>query len=103
MQLITEGSAIELSVAYRGDDGSLITPTTLKYRIDDALGDVITDWTSLTPASITVIDIPATANAILDDSQPYEDRLVTVMSDEGLSTQDVTEQRYRVRNLSGIG
>lgn len=102
MQLINESSAIELSVAYRGDDGSLITPTTLKYRVDDALGDAITDWTSLTPASITTIEIPATSNAILDDSQPYEDRIVTVLIDEGLSTQDVTEQRYRVRNLSGI-
>lgn len=102
MKLINEGTAIELSLAVRGDDGSSSIPTTLKYRVDDASGTAITGWTSLTPESITEIPIPAATNAILDDSKPYEDRLVTLMTDEGLSTQKVYEQRYRVVNLGGI-
>lgn len=103
MQTINEGSAAELTVALRGDDGSLTTPTTLKYRVDDSRGDAITGWTSLTPSSLTTIAIPAASNAILDDSRPYEDRHVTVMSDEGLSTQQVTVREYRVRNLATVG
>ena len=102
MRRINEGTAAELSIARRGDDGSLVTPTTLKYRVDDAGGDSITDWTSLTPDSITSLAIPAASNAILDDSKPYEDRIATIMADEGLSTQEVYEIRYRVLNLSGI-
>lgn len=102
MRRINEGTAIELSIARRGDDGSLVTPTTLKYRVDDAGGDSITAWTSLTPASITTIAIPAATNAILDESKTYEDRIVSIMSDEGLSTQEVYEQTYRVVNLSGL-
>lgn len=103
MQRINEGTAVELSIARRGDDGSLIVPTTLKYRVDDSAGDSITAWTDVTPASITTLDIPAASNAILDDSKTYEDRVVTVMADEGLSTQEVYEERYRVVNLGGIG
>lgn len=104
MQIINEGSAVEISIALRGDDNSLQVPTTIKYRVDDdTSGDSITAWTSLTPESVTVIPIPATSNAILDDAQPYEDRRVTVMTDEGLATQQVQVHKYRVANLGGIG
>lgn len=103
MRRINEGTAVELSVARRGDDGSLVTPTSLKYKVDcETSGTAITAWTTLTPASITAIAIPATSNAIQDDSNPYEDKVVTVMANAGLSTQEVTEQRYRVENLGGI-
>ena len=102
MRLINEATAIEITHAVRGDDGSLSIPTTLKFRVDDASGSAITGWTSVTPESITEIPIPAATNAIRDDSKTFEDRLVTLMTDEGLSTQKVYEQRYRVVNLSGV-
>lgn len=103
MLLVTEGSAVELSAAIRGDDGSLVAPTTIKYRLDcETTGQSITAWTTLTPETITPIPILATANAILDDSNSYEDRVVTVMTNEGLANQQVQVQKYRVENLSGI-
>lgn len=103
MQLVNERTAVEISIAYRGDDGSLLTPTTLKYRVDCETTDTaITAWTSVTPESITTLTIPATSNAIQDDSQPYEDRCVTIMADEGLATQEVSTRKYRVENLGGI-
>lgn len=104
MQIINEGSAVEISIALRGDDNSLQTPTTLKYRVDcETTGTAITGWTSVTPESKTVILIPATSNAIQDDSQPYEDKVCTTMSDEGLDTQLTKAHKYRVQNLGGIG
>jgi hypothetical protein len=102
VRIINEGSATELKAAIRGDDGSLTTPTTLKYRVDDPRAGVITGWTALSPSALTNIPIPAATNAMRDDSRPYEDRQVMVMSNEGLSSQQVTYIEYRVRNLSAI-
>lgn len=103
MDLINERTARSLNIALRGDDGSLITPSTLKYRVDcETNGQSVTDWTDLTPESITTIEIPATTNAIIDDARPYEDKRVTVMADEGLSSQSVQTIVYRVRNLQGV-
>jgi hypothetical protein len=103
MRLVNEGTAVELSAALRGDDGSLITPTTIKYRLDcETTGQAITAWTTLTPEAITSIPILATANAIIDDTNGYEDRVCTVMTDAGLATQQVQVQKYRIENLGGI-
>ena len=104
MQIVNEATSVELSAAIRGDDGSLVAPTTLKYRLDcETSGKAITAWTSLTPEAITAIRIPASSNAIQDDGQPFEDKAVTIMADEGLLTQQVEVKKYRVRNLGGIG
>ena len=103
MKLVNEKTALTLKASYRGDDGSILTPTTLKYRMDcETTGQSITPWTTLTPAAVTSIPISAANNAILDDSNSYEDRSVLVMIDEGLATQEVTEQKYRVKNLGGL-
>lgn len=102
MRQINEGNAIQVGAVIRGDDGSITVPTTLAYRVDDSSGASVIGWTSLTPESLTKISIPASSNVILDDSQPYENRMVTVMSDEGLPTQQVTAVEYRLKNLSSI-
>jgi hypothetical protein len=103
MKLINEATAVTINIERRGDDGSLITPTSLKYRVDcQTNNQPITDWTALTPAATTTVVIPATSNAIQNDANSYEDKAVTFMSDEGLDTQETTTQGYRVRNLGGV-
>lgn len=103
MKLLNEATAVTLNIERRGDDGSLITPTSLKYRVDCTTNNQpITDWAALTPAATTTVVIPATSNAIIDDGNSYEDKTVTIMTDEGLDTQETTVQEYRVRNLGGV-
>ena len=103
MKIVNEATAVTVNIERRGDDGSLLTPTSLKYRVDcQTNNQPITDWTALTPAATTTVVIPATSNAIQDDGNSYEDKVVTIMSDEGLDTQETTAQTYRVRNLGGV-
>ena len=103
MKLINEATAVTINIERRGDDGSLLTPTGLKYRVDcQTNNQPITAWTALTPAATTTLVIPAASNAIIDDSASYEDKVVTVMTDEGLDTQETNTQTYRVRNLGGV-
>ena len=103
MKILNEATAITVNIERRGDDGSLLTPTSLKYRVDcQTNNQPITDWTALTPAATTTVVIPATSNAIQNDANSYEDKAVTFMSDEGLDTQETTVQAYRVRNLGGV-
>lgn len=103
MDLINERTARTLNIAFRGDDNSLITPTTLKWRLDcETNQQAVTDWADLTPDSITVVDIPAESNAIINDCNSFEDKVVTVMANEDLSNQFVQKTKYRVENLQGV-
>jgi hypothetical protein len=103
VKLLNEATAVTLNIERRGDDGSLITPTSLKYRVDNQTNNqVVTDWATLTPAATTTVVIPATSNAIQNDGNSFEDVVVTVMTDEGLDTQETNTQTYRVRNLGGV-
>lgn len=103
MKLINEATAVTINIERRGDDGSLITPTSLKYRVDcQTNNQPITAWTALTPAATTTVVIPATSNAIQGDGNSYEDKVISVMSDEGLDTQEVTTQTYRIKNVGGV-
>lgn len=103
MKLLNESTAVTLNIERRGDDGSLVTPTSLKYRVDCTTNNQpITDWTSLAPAATTTVVVPAASNAIINDGNGYEDKQVTVMTDEGLDTQETTTQVWRVRNLGVV-
>lgn len=78
------------------------TPTSLKYRIDClTTGKQIADWTTLTAASSASISVTGTHNAIQDDANDSEVRQLTVMADDGLSTQHRGSVRWRVENLYG--
>jgi hypothetical protein len=103
MQIVKEKTAVEISAAVRGDDGSIVTPTTLKYRLDCLTTlQPIKAWTTLTPTAVTTIPITAAENAIRDDTNAYEDRSLVVLTDEGLATQQTTQHVYRVENLYGL-
>lgn len=103
MKLLNEATAVTINIERRGDDGSLITPTSLKYKVDCTTNNQpVTAWTALTPAATTTVVIPAASNTILDDGNSYEDKTITIMTDEGLDTQETTTQGYRVRNLVGV-
>lgn len=99
-----EGSALTV-VAKFWDDSTetwtAITPTTVKYRLDNADGSQITDWTTVSPASSVTISLTGAQNTIVSDCRDYETKQLTVKADDGLSTQFQSTFTYRVRNLVG--
>jgi hypothetical protein len=105
LQSINEDSA--RTVAVRKVDrstGAIEAPTTLSYRIDcRTTGVELVAWTAVTPFATTEIAIPATVNAIQNDRNDTEIKVLTALSDEGLSTQDAEEYQWEVVNLYGAG
>jgi hypothetical protein len=101
---VNEESAKAVNVRVIGTDGSVVAPTTLKYRLDcRTSGTVLVDWTTVTPDATTVIPITADQNRIVNDGNEVEEKLLTAIVDEGLDTQDSQEYGWQVVNLYGAG
>ena len=99
---VVEGSGFT-ATAYSRDGTAANTPTTAQYRIDCLTsGQIIKNWTALTPASAMNITITGSDNALKDQSNDYEMRQVTVEEDSGLDTQTRESGIYRVKNLGGF-
>lgn len=62
---ISEGAAFRVTLRALSADLASTTPTTMRYRIDDAdRGEAILDWTSLTPGTSVNVVITSAQNAI---------------------------------------
>src|SRR5512138_994736 len=97
---VSERSTLVLTASCRNRaTAAAASPTNAYYRVDDGEGCQIRDWTSLTPSSSLSITLAATDNAIQNCTRESETRIVTVMTDRGLSTQYADTFRYEVTNL----
>lgn len=79
------------------------TPTSVKYRIEClTTGNVLADWTTVTPASSVTVPVTATHNAIQDDCNAYETKQLLVAADYGAADQHIGRRTWRVENLVGV-
>lgn len=105
MLTISEGSRQKFSIAFKDEDYQPFLPSTVRYRLDDKTDDITTvilDWQTVTPDYRIEITIPSSANAILNDLNIYETRVLTIQSDYGTDNQLSEDETYRVRNLQGF-
>lgn len=106
MLTISEQSRQKFAVSFKDEDYQPFVPTTIRYRLDDKTDDITTvilDWQTVdTPDSRVEILIPSSANAILNDLNEYETRVLTIQSDYGTDNQLSEDEVYRVRNLGGF-
>ena len=63
--------------------------------------EIITDWTTVTPAANVSITVKATENLIKADYHRMERYELLVAADRGLATEVLGRALYRVRNLGG--
>lgn len=107
MITIREGSRQKFAVTFKDEDYEPFVPTTIRYRLDDQSDTnrltTILDWqyVSLTDSRIEIL-IPSSANAILNDSNPYETRVLTIQTDYGTDNQLSEDETYRIRNMKGF-
>ena len=106
MLIIAEQSRQKFAVSFKDEAYQPFVPTTIRYRLDDKTDDqttVILDWQPVTPTDSRIeIMIPSSANAILNDRNVYETRVLTIQSDFGTDNQLSEDETYRVRNLQGF-
>jgi hypothetical protein len=78
------------------------TPTSVKYRVDClTTGKELASLATVAASSSVNISITPAHNAIQNDGNEYEVKQLTVVADEGLTTQQRETVRWRVRNLYG--
>jgi hypothetical protein len=101
-----EQNAYRVRVLFKDDSGAAVTATAGSYRVDDITGGVITEVisnTSLIPTTTYYdIIIPASSNAILEQSHEEEERLVTVQFTYGASRRGAGEYKYTIQKLRKI-
>lgn len=105
MLTISEGSRQKFAISFKDEDYQPFLPTSVRYRLDDKTDDITTvilDWQDVTPDFRVEITIPSSANAILNDQNSYETRVLTIQSDYGTDNQLSEDETYRVRNLKGF-
>lgn len=95
---INEKSSFELSLTLTTLDGN--PPASLSYRIDDLnSGQPVLPSTQIPPALEIDLLIAAGYNAILDNANQHETRLVTFTANDGDDTEFHAEWRYTIVNL----
>lgn len=103
METVPERSRKTFIASFRDDDGALVVPSTVRYRVHDEESDTeLVAWTTIAPDTRVSINIPADANRILTDGNNREIKVLTVQSDQGTDNQQSQQYRYQVMNLSGF-
>lgn len=96
-----ELSEVTVTVNPFDTNGDAYTPTTARYRVDDCLTErQLVAWTTISvPSSSMQISIPGSVNAIIGSRRNPEPKILTVNTDNGLSTQHYSEYTYRIKDL----
>jgi len=81
--------------------GNPYTPANARYKVNDCRTDSeLIAWTTIAvPAQSMDIVIPGSANAIIGDRRREEEKVITVNTDNGLSSAHYEDYRYKIRNL----
>jgi len=106
MLTIAEQSRQKFAISFKDEDYEPFIPTSIRYRLDDKTDDITTvilDWQIVATLDSRIeILIPSSANAILNDRNSYETRVLTIQSDYGTDNQLSEDETYRIRNLQGF-
>lgn len=97
--VVNERSSLVVAARFRNRASAAdVTPTNVYYRLDDGQTGEITGWTSVTPGTSVSITLSPTQNQVRNCTRAIEQKVLSVASDYGLSTQYIQPMRYDVRN-----
>jgi hypothetical protein len=100
---VNEESSAFLTVRFYDKNDELTTPSSIQYRLDCLTNnEEVRTWTALAPASVIEIGLDATDNAIVDQWNHTELRIITIEAYYGVSDKLTTTFKYLVKNLRKI-
>ena len=104
MLSVNENSTSYVTAVFKEKDGNVQAPDSARYRIDCVTtGTKIKDWTPINnPGSTEEITISKSENAIIDQSNPTEQRVVTVEGTYGVDDGVSEELFYDLINLYSV-
>lgn len=98
-----EGNSVTVSARFTNAAGAVITPTSVRYRVDDETNNLaLQDWQSVTPASTVSIPIRGSLNVLHDQRNEYERKVVTVEANWDTDQIFTDAVKYDVLNLQAI-
>jgi hypothetical protein len=101
MEIVNQGSTYVLGLTFSDENGNGVTPTEARYRIDVEGGNAITGnnttaWVAFSPSGNTYdLVITANQNAMNNNSNNREERIVTVEFSYGNNNANKNPQEYR--------
>ena len=96
---IQERSAYQKTFHVKDDDGNLVMPSNLRYRIDCVTSQSpVLGWVVVTAASSVPISVSSELNLIVNDANDVETKRITVQANYGLPGQIVGVHEYDVLN-----
>ena len=100
---VNELSVLTMTIIPLDESGSAFVPTTARYRVDDVLSSTaMVAWTSVTPSKSMTVQIPASANTIIDANQETELKMFTFSTDDGTAAEHNEQIEYQVKNLKFV-
>lgn len=103
LQTINEETSAYLAVEFYDKNGVLATPASVEYRVDCVTtGTAVRAATPVTAASSVEIPLDIDDTRIITQTNPYEERCVTVVATYGVKDAVSTEYRFRVKNLNYV-
>lgn len=98
---INEGEALKVTVRPLTADLAATTPTTMRYRIDDAVqGVAVLDWTTLTPATSVSFIVTSARNAMRNGCGKERRQIIVEAVDSDGPIRKVID--YDIVDLQGI-
>jgi hypothetical protein len=104
LAIVNESSWAQATVSFFDENGNAFTPATVDYKIDClTTGKAIQPWTTAgVPSAVMTIAITASQNAIINEGNSTEEKLLTVRANFGMPTQFTSQYEYQVENLPGV-
>jgi hypothetical protein len=104
LAIVNELSSAQLTISFLDERGNAMTPVTVDYRIDCMTTErAILPWTSAgAPSSTMTITITSAQNAIINEANGFETKMVTVRANYGETTEFTSQYAYQVENLPGL-
>lgn len=100
---INERSRLPVTIQFADGNWVVTAPNSARYRIDcETTGQVIQDWLDLPAGARVVATVTATQNAIIDDHNRFETKVMAVEANYSLETQYTDSFKWKVKNLQGF-
>lgn len=99
VSVVNEESSSYLTITFYDQDGVEAAPSSATYEVhDDASETEMLAETALPAGSSVEVEMTPAANAIVNDENPVETRVVTIQALYGSEAIN-EEYKYKVRNL----
>jgi hypothetical protein len=100
---INERSRLPLTIKFADGDWISTAPNVARYRIDCATtNQVIQDWLDLPPGAQVGVTVTPDQNAIIDDSNRVETKVMAVEANYNMGSQYTDSFTWKVKNLQGF-